>query len=247
LKAATLSVVLLTHTPKPEKVVAAAARLCYAPIGAADLIEEMAHEEVVSLLKTILKSGHLSVCEHAYFTFAIEGISRACSHQLVRHRVASYSQQSQRYVKLSKPPMVIPPAITARPELAADFIASTESAYADYQDLLKAGLEAEDARYLLPQAVETKIVVTMNARELLHFFTLRTCERAQWEIRGLAESMLKLVLPLAPTIFARVGPACVRGRCPEGKFYCKKPRKLTPEGLIEIEEKDWVYRGGVKT
>lgn len=247
MKTASLSVVLLAHTPEPEKVVGAAARLCYAPIGAADLIEEMAADEVSSLLKTILRSGHLSVCEHASFTFAIDGISRACSHQLVRHRVASYSQQSQRYVKLTDPPMIVPPEVAARPELAADFIVAAESAFTDYQDLLKAGLEAEDARYLLPQAVETKIVVTMNARELLHFFSLRTCERAQWEIRGMAEAMLKLVLPLAPVIFAKVGPACVRGRCPEGKFYCKKPRKLTSEGLIEIKEKDWVYRGGVKS
>jgi len=237
-----MSVALLANTPNPEQVVAAAARLCYAPVGAAELFEAMSAEEVQKLLKLILKSGHLSVCEHATFTFAIEGISRACSHQLVRHRVASYSQQSQRYVKLSKPPMIIPPAVASRPEVAAKFIAATEAAYADYQELLGDGLEAEDARYLLPQAVETKLVLTMNARELLHFFTLRTCERAQWEIRALAEEMVKLVLPLAPTIFAKAGPACVRGRCPEGKFYCQKPRKPTPDGLIVIDEKNWVYR-----
>ena len=238
-----MSAILIAHTPDPERVVAAAARLCYAPVGAAELVERMTDAQVAKLLKTILKSGHLSVCEHASFTFAIEGISRACSHQLVRHRVASYSQQSQRYVKLSRPPMIIPPAVESRPELAAEFTAAAEAAYANYQSMLEAGVEAEDARYLLPQAVETKIVVTMNARELLHFFTLRTCERAQWEIRALAEEMLKRVLPLAPTVFAKAGPACIRGRCPEGKFYCKRPRKLTPEGLIVIDEKDWVWRG----
>lgn len=237
-----MSVTLLANTPSPERVVAAAARLCYAPVGAAELMEAMSAEDIQKLLKLILKSGHLSVCEHATFTFAIEGISRACSHQLVRHRVASYSQQSQRYVKLSKPPMIVPPAVAARPEVADKFRAATEAAYADYQELLEDGMEAEDARYLLPQAVETKLVLTMNARELLHFFTLRTCERAQWEIRALAEEMVKLVLPLAPTIFAKAGPACVRGRCPEGKFYCKKPRKLTPEGLVVIDEKNWVHR-----
>ena len=238
-----MPVILLAHTPDPERVVAAAARLCYAPVGAAELMDEMTGEEVAKLLKTILKSGHLSVCEHATFTFAIEGISRACSHQLVRHRVASYSQQSQRYVKLNKPPIIIPPAVKARPELEAAFLAATETAYANYRSLLDDGVEAEDARYLLPQAVETKIVVTMNARELLHFFTLRACERAQWEIRALAEEMVRLVVPLAPTVFAKAGPACVRGRCPEGKFYCGKPRKLMPEGLIVIDEKTWVYRG----
>jgi len=237
-----VSVILLANTPDPQRIIAAAARLCYAPVGAAELIEGLTAEEVDKLLKTILKSGHLSVCEHATFTFAVEGISRACSHQLVRHRVASYSQQSQRYVKLNKPPMIVPPAIAAEPELAAGFIGASEAAYANYQSLLEAGVEAEDARYLLPQAVETKIVVTMNARELLHFFTLRTCERAQWEIRALAEEMLKLVLPLAPTVFAKAGPACVRGRCPEGRFYCQLPRKLTPDGLIVVDEKAWVYR-----
>ena len=238
-----MSVTLLAHTPDPERVVAAAARLCYAPVGAAELIEELEPEEIDRLLGIILKSGHMSVCEHVSFTFAIEGISRACSHQLVRHRLASYSQQSQRYVKLKKPPMIIPPEVASDPELKAEFVGATEAAYATYRDMLDAGMEAEDARYLLPQAVETKIVVTMNARELLHFFTLRTCERAQWEIRAMAEQMVTLVLPLAPKIFGKAGPACVRGRCPEGKFYCKKPRKLTSAGLIEIEENDWVYRG----
>lgn len=237
-----MSVILLANTPNPEKIIAAAARLCYAPVGAAELVEEMGNEEAHKLLRTILKSGHLSVCEHASFTFAIEGISRACSHQLVRHRLASYSQQSQRYVKLDKPPMIVPPAIEQRPDLAAEFTTAAASAYMNYQNLLKEGVAAEDARYLLPQAVETKIVVTMNARELLHFFALRTCDRAQWEIRALAEDMLKLVLPVAPTIFAKSGPACIRGRCPEGKFYCKKPRKLTSDGLIVIEENKWVYR-----
>lgn len=238
-----VSVTLLSNTPEPERVIGAAARLCYAPVGAAELAENLTDEEIDRLLKLILRSGHLSVCEHASFTFAIEGISRTCSHQLVRHRLASYSQQSQRYVKLKKPPMITPPAVAADPEMAARFEAATETAYADYQAMLEAGVEAEDARYLLPQAVETKIVVTMNARELLHFFTLRACERAQWEIRAMAEKMLVLVLPLAPRIFGKAGPACIRGRCPEGKFYCEKPRRLTPEGLIEIAEKDWVHRG----
>ncbi len=237
-----VSVILLSHTLEPERLIGAAARLCYAPVGAAELAEKLSDEEIDRLLKLILKSGHLSVCEHASFTFAIEGISRACSHQLVRHRLASYSQQSQRYVKLKKPPMIMPPTVAADPDVAAKFEAATEAAYADYQAMLDAGMEAEDARYLLPQAVETKIVVTMNARELLHFFTLRTCERAQWEIRAMAERMLVLVLPLAPRVFGQAGPACIRGRCPEGKFYCGKPRRLTPEGLIEIVEKDWVYR-----
>lgn len=237
-----VSVSLIGYTPSPERVIAAAARLCYAPVGAAKLVEDLTDEEAQKLLKTILRSGHLSVCEHASFSFAIEGISRACSHQLVRHRLASYSQQSQRYLKLNKPAMIVPPSIENNPQLIEEFTRAVKIACDYYQKLLAAGVEAEDARYVLPQAVETKIVVTMNARELLHFFTLRTCERAQWEIRQLAEAMLRLVLPLAPTIFAKAGPACIRGRCPEGKFYCGRPRKLTPEGLIIIDESKWAYR-----
>lgn len=237
-----VSVSLISYTPDPERVVAAAARLCYAPVGAAQLLEELSEEEVQKLLKTILRSGHLSVCEHASFTFAIEGVSRACTHQLVRHRLASYSQQSQRYLKLKEPTMIVPPSISQDPELTELFLQATKTGVDFYQKLLAAGVEAEDARYVLPQAVETKIVVTMNARELLHFFTLRTCERAQWEIRSLAEKILQLVLPLAPTIFAKAGPACIRGRCPEGKFYCGHPRKLTPEGLTVIDESKWAYR-----
>lgn len=233
---------LISHTPDPERVVAAAARLCYAPVGAAQLAQDLTAEDIQRLLKTILRSGHLSVCEHASFTFAIEGISRACSHQLVRHRLASYSQQSQRYLKLKEPEMIVPPAISNNPQLLEKFTNAVKIACDYYEKLLAAGVEAEDARYVLPQAVETKIVVTMNARELLHFFTLRTCERAQWEIRELAEEMLKLVLPAAPTIFAKAGPACIRGRCPEGKFYCGHPRKLTPKGLIVIDESKWAYR-----
>lgn len=237
-----MQVTLLTHTPEPERVIAAAARLCYSPSSAAELKDQMTDEEVGSLLKIILKSGHLSTCEHPSFTFGIDGISRACSHQLVRHRLASYSQQSQRYVRNVDPEIVVPPSVAADPELTADFLARTLEAFGHYQRYLAAGVEAEDARYLLPQAVATKIVVTMNARELLHFFTLRTCERAQWEIRALAGEMLRQILPLAPRIFKKAGPDCIRGRCPEGKFYCGRPRKLTEMGLIEIPEADWVYR-----
>lgn len=238
-----MGVHLIAHTPEPERVVAAAARLCYSASSAAELVEKLSHAEVSKLIKIILRSGHMSVCEHASFTFAIDGISRACSHQLVRHRLASYSQQSQRYVRLSDPRVIYPPAIEAEGgEPKRLFDEAVGAGVRHYQELLAAGAEPEDARYALPQAIETKIVVTMNARELLHFFTLRTCQRAQWEIRHLAEEMLKLAYPQAIRIFAKAGPACIRGRCPEGKFYCGKPRLLTDEGLIEIPEQDWVFR-----
>ena len=237
-----MQVTLLAHTPEPERVVAAAARLCYSPASAAELKENISDEEIGNLLKIILRSGHLSTCEHPSFTFGIDGISRTCSHQLVRHRLASYSKQAQRYVRYSAPEIIVPPTVAADENLSKQFKESTLAAFDRYMEFLEGGVAPEDARYLLPQAVATKIVVTMNARELLHFFSLRTCDRAQWEIRAMAEEMLKKVYPLAPRIFKKSGPACIRGRCPEGKFYCGHPRKMTDDGLIIIPEKEWVHR-----
>ncbi len=219
-----MQVELLYHTPDPERAIATAARLCYAPVGASELMESMSEERMYSVLKTIMGSGHFSTLEHASYTFAIDGVSRALTHQLVRHRLASYNQQSQRYVKFKDGfDAVKPPSIAERPEASAEFdrlIADIEKAY---QRFLEAGVPAEDARYLLPNAAETKIVVTMNVRELLHFFTHRCCSRAQWEIRELANRMLELARPTAPYIFMDAGASCVRGRCSEGKMTCGKP------------------------
>ena len=219
-----MHVELLYHTPEPERAIAAAARLCYAPISAAELKETMTPEQIASVLATTLGSGHTSVMEHASFTFAIDGVSRALTHQLVRHRLASYSQQSQRYVKFTGGvPTVKPGSITENPKAEEIFdkaIAAAEDAYLQLVDM---GIPAEDARYLLPNATETKIVVTMNARELMHFFNERCCKRAQWEIRALALAMLELVKPVAPIIFAQAGAPCVKGGCPEGKMTCGTP------------------------
>ena len=215
---------LLYHTPDPERAVATAARLCYAPIGASELMESMSEERVRKVLTTILESGHLSTLEHASYTFAIEGVSRALTHQLVRHRLASFNQQSQRYVKFADGLDVVkPPTIAADEEASKLFDDAIARAVEAYQALLAAGVPAEDARYVLPNAAESKIVVTMNIRELLHFFNLRCCNRAQWEIRDLAWKMLELARPTAPFIFADAGPGCVRGACPEGKMTCGNP------------------------
>lgn len=184
----------------------------------------MEDAEIKKLIRFLIKAGHMSAIEHATFTFAIEGVSRACTHQLVRHRMASFNQQSQRYVKLADTfTYITPPSITENAELKAAFEAQVEAAFRAYKDLLDSGVEAEDARYILPQAGETKIVVTMNARELLHFFALRCCNRAQWEIRELAVAMLDIVTPIAPTVFATAGPGCVRSACPEGSMACGTP------------------------
>lgn len=225
-----MDVRLLNHTPDPERAIAAAARLCYAPVGAAELTETMSDEAVRRVLKTIITSGHTSALEHASYTFAIDGVSRALTHQLVRHRLASYNQQSQRYVTYAEDPtFVTPPSVAADPAAAARFAEATRAAFDAYRALVDAGMPAEDARYLLPNAMETKIVVTMNIRELLHFFELRCCKRAQWEIRELALAMLALAEPTAPYIFMDAGASCRRGPCREGTMTCGDPYPKAPK------------------
>ena len=219
-----MNVELLQYPENPERAVATAARLCYAPVGAKELMETMPPERVESVLSTIMKSGHFSTLEHVSYTFAVDGVSRALTHQLVRHRLASFNQQSQRYVKFTKGVETVkPPSVTENEETEKVFDEAIEAAVSAYQKLLDAGVPAEDARYLLPNAAETKIVITMNIRELLHFFSLRCCNRAQWEIRELAHRMLELVRPTAPYIFMDAGAPCVRGVCPEGQMTCGKP------------------------
>ena len=219
-----MHVELLYHTPDPERAIATAARLCYAPVGAAELMEAMPEERVKSVLSTIMSAGHTSTLEHASYTFAVDGVSRALTHQLVRHRIASINQQSQRYVKFTDGLATIKPESVAADEGAsAVFDEAVRAAIEAYERLLAAGIPAEDARYLLPNAAETKIVITMNVRELLHFFSLRCCNRAQWEIRDMAHRMLDLAKPTAPFVFMDAGAPCVRGACPEGKMTCGHP------------------------
>ena len=219
-----MDVTLLYHTPEPERAVATAARLCYAPVGGRELMESLTDEKIRKVLTTIMASGHFSTLEHASYTFAVEGVSRALTHQLVRHRLASYNQQSQRYVKFKEEPPIVRPASVDSNTLAAQaFDDAIEACWQASDKRVQAGVPAEDARYILPNACETKIVVTMNIRELMHFFSNRCCNRAQWEIRELAWKMLELVRPTAPFIFRTAGPGCMRGACPEGKMCCGNP------------------------
>ncbi len=212
---------LICHTPDPERTVAMSARLCYSAVGAERLVEKMSPEQVAKLVDKIVEMGHLSTFEHASFTFAVEGVSRVLTHQLVRHRIASYSQQSQRYVKEHDFEYIVPPTVAANPQAAARFAALMDEIRAAYDELTALGVHQEDARYVLGNATETKIVVTMNARSLLHFFELRCCSRAQWEIRRLAEAMLAEVRKVAPHLFAKAGPTCMtRGVCEEGDLSC---------------------------
>ncbi|MHB1252630.1 MAG: FAD-dependent thymidylate synthase [Candidatus Humimicrobiaceae bacterium] len=219
-----MKVKLIRFTPEPEKLVAIAARLCYSPVGVEDLDKQMDNEAARKLIKFVIKSGHLSTTEHVYFTFAVEDISRVLSHQLVRHRIASFNQQSQRYVKFKDNyEYIVPDSIKQNKEINEKYNNFISSIHSFYEEMLNEGIEAEDARYILPNSSETKMIVTMNARELLHFFTVRCCNRAQKEIRDLAIKMLKNVKKVAPVIFENSGPNCLRIPCPEGKFTCRKP------------------------
>ena len=221
-----MDVQLLASTPNAEDLVVAAARLCYSSSSSFEELLTWTEERKSALLQKVLTAGHLSVFEHASFTFGVSGISRACSHQLVRHRIASFSQQSQRYVDASGFEAVVPPAIAARKEAFQRFESLLEEARAAYAELLDMGIAAEDARFVLPNAVQTSLVVTMNARELRHFFALRCCLRAQWEIRELAGKMLILAREKAPLLFAGVGPACLSGSCPEGGRSCGRMEEV---------------------
>lgn len=214
-----MDVQLVAYTPDPEMVCAAAAATSYKPDDSAELFKNMTAEKARKILKRVVGYGHVSVIEHASFTFAISGVSRALTHQLVRHRVASYTQQSQRYVAAdpNREDWFVIPKTAVTQEAQQKFKDRMRQIAKWYEDAIADGLPAEDARFYMPNAAKTNIVVTMNARELLHFFAFRSCARAQWEIRELSDEMLRLVKKVAPTIFENAGPNCVQhGYCPEG-------------------------------
>ncbi len=226
-----IRVLLVASTPEPDTTVAAAARLCYSDASAGDLVEKMKGEDVSRFIAHLRGSGHLSPFEHAVFTFAIDGVSRVCTHQLVRHRLASYSQQSQRYVEMKDPEVVVPPSVSSEPVARGIFEKAVRDSHEAYRTMVEAGIPREDARYVLPHGWMTKIVVTMNARELHHFFSMRLCRRAQWEIRDLSRMMLSLVRDKAPLLFSVAGPDCVvRGHCFESR-PCGSPYSSVEEVL----------------
>ena len=233
----TMQVKLVRHTPEPERTVAMSARLCYSPIGAAQLEEKISDEQAAKLVRKLVSMGNFSTLEHVTFTFAIEGVSRVLTHQLVRHRIASYSQQSQRYVKEHDFETIVPPSIAKNPEAKAKFTALMTEIQNLYNEFTEAGVLAEDARYILPNATETKIVCTFNARSLLNFFSLRCCTRAQWEIRALANEMLRQVKEVAPVIFENAGPTCVsEGVCHEGEMSCGRLQAILAQKAKAAQE-----------
>lgn len=220
-----MQVELLNYTPNPDMTVAMAAKQCYSPDSASDIKENICDSDQGKFIEKLLQMGHLSPFEHVSFTFGIDGISRACSHQLVRHRIASYSQKSQRYVSEDMFDYVIPTSIISRlynePKNREIYEKAMRDCQRSYDYLVEHGIPKEDARYVLPNACCTSIVVTMNARSLFNFFTHRCCVRAQWEIRQIANTMLKQVKEVAPHIFNNAGANCeMLSYCPEGKMSC---------------------------
>lgn len=226
MKKVELSVSILSHTKNPLETIYLAARQCYSA-GSVAYLGEVSRNEMADLVQRCIRSGHTSVLEHASFTFAISGVSRSLSHQLVRHRLASYSQQSQRYVKVGELEYVCPPSL--HESLSAErsyFLASMKTAECAYRDMIAAGVPAEDARFILPNATATNLVMTMNCRELLHFIEERCCYRAQWEIHDLAWNIREKLVDALPDVFGDCGPKCRRlGYCPEDKGCGAYPKK----------------------
>ena len=231
-----MQVLLLSHTPNPDELVAAAARICYRDIPASDLLQSESENLSRKLIADLFRSGHTSTFEHVSFTFGIDGLSRVASHQLVRHRMASFSQQSQRYVKMTPDPeaVVVPPAVKANPEALKAFQNCVKAAQDTYTQLVSMGIPKEDARFILPHGHSTRLVLTMNARELHHFFSLRLCRRAQWEIHQLARKMLVLCREIAPVLFEKAGPSCIFGHCDEARS-CGKTYTDMEDLLLETE------------
>lgn len=254
-----MKVKLIAYTPDPERVVAAAAKLCYSASSVDDLLDGLTEEKAKSFVEMLATMGHESPTEHVSFTFAIEGVSRSLLAQITRHRIGSYSVQSQRYVPLENFEYILPPEIQEDPESKAIFEEMMEQEARCYEKLSavlkqkhektflaqgmseKAAARAaekkaiEDARFVLPNACDTKMIVTMNVRSLNNFFRHRCCNRAQWEIRQLAEEMFRLVYAAAPSLFAKSGPSCVSGICPEGKMSCGR--------MAEMQKKYSALRG----
>jgi len=228
-----MKVKLLRYTKDAELLCGTAAQTTIKAGKPTDILKEIDIENAKQKIKRVTGYGHASIIEHASFTFSIEDASRAMTHQLVRHRIASYTQQSQRYVTYDTvEKYVTPPSIAHNKEADRVFNDGLEKISETYQKLLKQGIPKEDARFILPNAAKTNIIVTMNARELRHFFNLRCCRRAQWEIRQAAEEMLKQAKKATPALFENCGPTCVElGYCTEGKM---KPAQCN---VNEIKEK----------
>ncbi len=238
---------LISYTPNPERIIATAAKLCYSAEGIEKIEEGLNEDNVANFISMLTEIGHESPIEHVSFTFSIENVSRALLAQLTRHRIASYSVKSQRYVNEGQFNFIIPPEIESVAEAKEEFIKAMNEDMLHYERIsgilknkykkcmIEEGIDEkiankisekkaiEDARFVLPNACETKIICTFNARSLMNLFLHRCCNRAQWEIREVAIEMLRLVSKAAPNLFKKAGPPCLFGTCPEGKMSCGDP------------------------
>lgn len=245
-----MKVTLLAHTPEPEKIIASAAKLCYSAATIDDVMAKVDDEEASRFVNMLASYGHESPIEHVSFTFGIEGVSRALLAQITRHRIGSFSVQSQRYVREGFFEYVTPPEIEKMPKAKELFVKAMEDAQKSYdklaailkeehiKNLVAEGMDEksasriaekkaiEDARFVLPNSCDTKMIMTMNARSLMNFFHHRCCNRAQWEIRELAYQMTELVKEVAPSLFKYAGPKCIHGACPEGSMTCGKMKEM---------------------
>ena len=219
-----MKVTLITYTSEPEKVIASAAKLCYSSSDIETLMNGLTEEKIEAFIKRLTDLGHESPLEHCTFTFGIEGVSRALLAQLTRHRIASYSVKSQRYVKEGQFEYITPKSIEEDDMLFLEYIKLMKNIQNFYNSAIKRGIQPEDARYALPNACSTQLIMTFNIRSLLNFFELRCCNRAQAEIRQMADIMLDICKEIAPNIFAKAGASCVRGKCKEGKMCCGNPK-----------------------
>jgi thymidylate synthase (FAD) len=212
------TVKLLAYTPNPERLVAVAAKRSYDKRSTTRIWEEMTDAEITRLLHRVIRHGHTSVLEHINFTFAIEGISRALSHQLVRHRMASYTQQSQQRSNDRDAAFIVPPEIERNSELTNEFQEKVKALVEFYTRAIEAGISKGQARYILPNAYATKIIMTMNARSLFNLISQRACGVEEWEFRTLACKIHQILLEVAPNIFNHAGPRCVTDLvCLEGE------------------------------
>ena len=232
-----MKVVLMKHTPEPERAVAEAARLCYSHLDGEELNKKMTDTDVEKLVRKLISVGHASTFEHASFTFTVSGVSRALTHQLVRHRTFSFNQQSQRYVSFKNGfEYVTPNSIKNKEAVSNQYNEAMEHIASLYQNMVEEGVPAEDARYVLPNACFTNITFTANARALRHFMELRCCTRAQWEIRELANKILVECKKVAPLLFENAGASCVcKNLCPEGDMSCGKMKESTKKAYEIVE------------
>lgn len=225
-----MRVELLNYTKEGDRLIAQSAKLCYSSSNIDDILKDMTKDEIDDFNQHLMNLGHESPLEHISFTFGIEGVSRITETQLVRHRIASYSVQSSRYVSRDNFDVVKPQSIS-NSDHDEEFDKLVKNIENLYNSMIQNGIKKEDARYILPQGMETKLIVTMNMRAILNFFSLRTCMRAQWEIREMAELMLKECKKVFPELFRRVGPPCLNGPCPEKDMTCGKIKEVRKKYL----------------